>query len=72
MQIIYSDDQTPRLGVIDQPTVVLRSVDESPMLRHVIPHYVEHMPRARLVDDVPGGHDTPTAAPEYVLGAFRD
>ncbi len=72
MQIIRTEDQTPLLENIAQPTVVLRSVDESPMLRHVIPNYAKHMPNATFIDDVPGGHDTPTSAPEYVLNAFRD
>ncbi|CAN5537890.1 hypothetical protein BH23CHL2_BH23CHL2_33750 [soil metagenome] len=71
MRIINTVDQTPLLADLHQPTVVLRSVDESPMLRHVIPHYAERLPNATFVDDVPGGHDTPTAAPDYVLRAFR-
>lgn len=72
MEIIRTDDQTPRLPGLTQPTVVLRSVDESAMLRYVIPHYDEHLPHATFIDDVPGGHDTPTAAPDYVLRAFLD
>jgi pimeloyl-ACP methyl ester carboxylesterase len=72
MQIILTEDQTPLLEKISQPTVVLRSVEESAMLRHVIPNYAKHLPNATFIDDVPGGHDTPTAAPEYVLRAFRD
>ncbi|MEZ4521934.1 MAG: alpha/beta hydrolase [Thermomicrobiales bacterium] len=72
MQIIRTDDQTPLLADLNQPTVVLRSVDESAMLRYVIPHYAEQIPHATFVDDVPGGHDTPTASPEYVLQAFSD
>ena len=72
MEIIRVDDQTPRLAALIQPTVVLRSVEESAMLRYVIPHYDDHLPHATFIDDVPGGHDTPTAAPEYVLRAFLD
>lgn len=72
MHIIRTDDQTPRLAHLTQPTVVLRSVDESAMLRYVIPHYDDELPHATLIDDVPGGHDTPTAAPGYVFRAFLD
>jgi len=72
MNIIRTVDQTALCKQISQPTVVLRSVDESRMLRHVIPHYAELIPNATFIDDVPGGHDTPTAAPDYVLRAFRD
>ena len=72
MGIIRTQDQTPLLADLTHPTVVLRSVDESAMLRFVIPHYDEHLPHATFIDDVPGGHDTPTAAPEYVLRAFLD
>lgn len=72
MNIIRTQDQTPLLANLTHPTVVLRSVDESPMLRYVIPHYDDHLPHATFIDDVPGGHDTPTAAPEYVLRAFLD
>lgn len=71
MHIIRTVDQTPLLADLRHPTVVLRSVDESAMLRHVIPNYAEHLPNATFVDNVPGGHDTPTAAPDYVLQAFR-
>lgn len=71
MNIIRTDDQRERLSSITCPAVVLRSVEESAMLRHVIPHYADLLPNARFVDDIPGGHDTPTAAPDAVLDAFR-
>ncbi len=71
MEIIRTDDQTPLLANISQLTVVMRSIEESAMLRYVIPHYAERLPNATLVDDIPGGHDTPTAAPESVLDAIR-
>jgi pimeloyl-ACP methyl ester carboxylesterase len=70
MEIIRTQDQTHLLADITQPAVVLRSVEESAMLRHVIPHYAGRLPNATLVDDVPGGHDTPTASPDHVLAAF--
>jgi pimeloyl-ACP methyl ester carboxylesterase len=72
MEIIRTQDQTPLLADLKQPTVVLRSVEESAMLRYVIPHYEQNLPHASFMDDIPGGHDTPTAAPDYVLRAFLD
>lgn len=71
MAIIRRDDQTPLLEQIECPVIVMRSVDESPMLRHTIPHYVEHLPNATFIDRIHGGHDTPTAAPTTVLHAFH-
>ncbi len=70
MAIIRAEDQTSILADITAPTVVMRSVDESPMLRHTIPHYVDHLAEVEFVDDIPGGHGTPTDAPEAVLRAF--
>lgn len=71
MNIIRTQDQTHLLADLTMPAVVLRSVDESAMLRHVIPHYAEHLPNATFIDDIPGGHDTPTASPDHVLAAFE-
>ncbi|MFW6074578.1 MAG: alpha/beta hydrolase [Chloroflexota bacterium] len=70
MEIIFKDDQSPLMEKIQCPTLVLRSVDEGAMIRHTILHYVDLIPNATLIDDIPGGHDAPTAAPDVVFEAF--
>jgi pimeloyl-ACP methyl ester carboxylesterase len=68
--IMDTDDQRPLLAAIETPTIVTSSVEESKFLRFIIPNYVEGLPNATFMDDLPGGHDTPIACPEGCIEAL--
>ena len=69
-RIMDYDDQRPLLADISTPTVVTNSVDESKLLRFIIPNYAAGLPNATLMNDLPGGHDTPIACPEGCIEAL--
>lgn len=70
MNIWTEEDQTERLASVQTPTVVMRSTDEGDLLRYTIPHYVDHLPNVRYVDDVKADHGIPSTNPDAVIEAL--
>jgi pimeloyl-ACP methyl ester carboxylesterase len=70
MRALRVEDQTHKLAGITIPTVVMRSIDEGAMLRYTIPHYMDHLPNARFIDDVEADHSIPSTNPDAVFKAL--
>lgn len=71
MRALRNEDQIEKLASIQTPAVVMRSIDEGPMLRYTIPHYVEHLPNViRYMDDVDADHSIPATNPDAVFEAL--
>jgi hypothetical protein len=70
MRALRFEDQTAKLASIETPTVVMRSIDEGVLLRYTIPHYMDHLPNARFIDDVEADHSIPSTNPDAVFEAL--
>jgi pimeloyl-ACP methyl ester carboxylesterase len=70
MKVLRDEDQTARLAGIQTPAVVMRSTDEGALLRFTIPHYADHLPNVRYIDDVQADHSIPSTNPDAVFEAL--
>ena len=70
MSALRKEGQVEKLPSITAPTVVMRSVDEGALLRYTIPHYMDHLPNARFIDDVQADHSIPSTNPDAVFDAL--